>query len=134
MDFAQHRGSGEQIAPRNAPDDVHADSASPGFTLIELLIVIVILGILATVVVFSVRGIKDDGQETACSQHKRAVATAVESYFADHLTSALPTSGPPDAEQYERGLVAAQFIRGVSVYYDIAVDGSLTPETGSPCP
>ena len=32
-----------------------------GFTLIELLIVIVILGILATVVVFSVRGLTDPG-------------------------------------------------------------------------
>ena len=33
-----------------------------GFTLIELLIVIVILGILATVVVFAVGGITDRGQ------------------------------------------------------------------------
>jgi prepilin-type N-terminal cleavage/methylation domain-containing protein len=34
-----------------------------GFTLVELLIVIVILGILATVTVFAVRGITDQGQE-----------------------------------------------------------------------
>ena len=33
-----------------------------GFTLVELLIVIVILGILATVAVFAVRGITDKGQ------------------------------------------------------------------------
>ena len=37
-----------------------------GFTLVELLIVIVILGILATVTVFAVRGITDRGQENAC--------------------------------------------------------------------
>ncbi len=37
-----------------------------GFTLVELLIVIVILGILATVTVFAVRGITDKGQENAC--------------------------------------------------------------------
>ena len=36
-----------------------------GFTLVELLIVIVILGILATVTVFAVRGITDKGQENA---------------------------------------------------------------------
>ncbi|MTA14881.1 MAG: prepilin-type N-terminal cleavage/methylation domain-containing protein, partial [Actinobacteria bacterium] len=37
-----------------------------GFTLVELLIVIVILGILATVTVFAVRGITDQGQTSAC--------------------------------------------------------------------
>ena len=37
-----------------------------GFTLIELLLVIIILGILAAVVVFSVRGVSDRGQSSAC--------------------------------------------------------------------
>ena len=37
-----------------------------GFTLIELLIVIVILGVLAGIVVFSVRGITDRGEASAC--------------------------------------------------------------------
>ena len=39
-----------------------------GFTLVELLIVIVILGILATVTVFAVRGITDRGQDNACAR------------------------------------------------------------------
>ena len=38
-----------------------------GFTLVELLIVIVILGILATVTVFAVRGITDQGEANACA-------------------------------------------------------------------
>ena len=38
-----------------------------GFTLVELLIVIVVLGILAVVTVFAVRGITDRGAENACS-------------------------------------------------------------------
>ena len=37
-----------------------------GFTLIELLIVIVSLGILATVVVFAVGGITNRGKKSAC--------------------------------------------------------------------
>jgi prepilin-type N-terminal cleavage/methylation domain-containing protein len=53
-----------------------------GFTLIELLIVIVILGVLAAVVVFSVRGITDRGDAAACKSNASAADTAVEAYYA----------------------------------------------------
>ncbi len=53
-----------------------------GFTLVELLIVIVILGILATVTVFAVRGITDQGQTSACAADKKTLQTAVEAYYA----------------------------------------------------
>jgi len=53
-----------------------------GFTLIELLIVIVILGILAAVVVFSVRGIQDRGQAAACKADITTIQTAEEANFA----------------------------------------------------
>ena len=51
-----------------------------GFTLIELLIVIVILGVLATVTVFAVRGIADQGEASACASELRVLTTAEESY------------------------------------------------------
>jgi prepilin-type N-terminal cleavage/methylation domain-containing protein len=53
-----------------------------GFTLVELLIVIVILGILATVTVFAVRGITDKGKTSACSADKKTLEVAVETYYA----------------------------------------------------
>ncbi len=53
-----------------------------GFTLVELLIVIVILGILATVTVFAVRGITDQGQDNACATEAKTVVTAAEAYYA----------------------------------------------------
>jgi general secretion pathway protein G len=53
-----------------------------GFTLIELLIVIVILGILAAIVVFSVQGITDKGDSAACSSDVTEVDTAVEAAYA----------------------------------------------------
>ncbi len=59
-----------------------------GFTLVELLIVIVILGILATVTVFAVRGITDKGQENSCKVERRAIETAFEAYFASEGTDA----------------------------------------------
>ena len=62
-----------------------------GFTLVELLIVIVILGILATVTVFAVRGITDKGQTNACAVERRTLDTAIEAYFAD--TGADPARG-----------------------------------------
>ena len=55
-----------------------------GFTLVELLIVIVILGILATVTVFAVRGITDRGEKNACATELRSVETAIEAYYAQN--------------------------------------------------
>jgi prepilin-type N-terminal cleavage/methylation domain-containing protein len=58
-----------------------------GFTLVELLIVIVILGILATVTVFAVRGITDKGQESACAADKKTMQVAVEAFYAQNGTT-----------------------------------------------
>ena len=55
-----------------------------GFTLVELLIVIVILGILATVTVFAVRGITDRGQQNACLVDKRTLDTSIEAFYAQN--------------------------------------------------
>lgn len=53
-----------------------------GFTLIELLIVIVILGILATVTVFAVQGIQSRGNDSACAADRKTLETAAEAYYA----------------------------------------------------
>lgn len=59
-----------------------------GFTLIELLVVIIILGILAAVVVFSVSGINDNGEEAAAQIDVRTLRTAEEAHFAQYGTYA----------------------------------------------
>jgi general secretion pathway protein G len=65
-----------------------------GFTLIELLIVIVILGVLAGVVVFSVQAINDRGKSAACKTNLKSVETAVAAYYADHTNNwPAPTGG-----------------------------------------
>ncbi|MFD8912671.1 prepilin-type N-terminal cleavage/methylation domain-containing protein [Streptomyces sp. NPDC059575] len=55
-----------------------------GFTLIELLVVIVILGVLAAIVVFSVRGIGDKGRKNAVAADAATLRTAEEAYCARH--------------------------------------------------
>jgi prepilin-type N-terminal cleavage/methylation domain-containing protein len=59
-----------------------------GFTLIELLMVIVILGVLATIVVFAVGGITDKGDTAACKANLSTVATAEEAYYAENSSYA----------------------------------------------
>ncbi len=61
-----------------------------GFTLIELLIVIVILGVLAGIVVFSVSGITDRGDKAACDANQKTVRVAAEAFYAN--TGAYPAA------------------------------------------
>ena len=63
-----------------------------GFTLVELLIVIVILGILATVTVFAVRGITQRAQTNSCDVERRALETAVEAFYVDSATQTFPAT------------------------------------------
>ena len=93
-------------------DTVH-NSDTPkrdkGFTLVELLIVIVILGILATVTVFAVRGITDQGKTSTCAGDKRTLEVAVEAYYAKFNVN------PTEAQ-----LISGGFIKAASPNYDIS--------------
>ncbi len=97
-----------------------------GFTLVELLIVIVILGILATVTVFAVRGITDQGKTSACEADQKTLETAVEAYFAQNGSSTI-------AAPAETTLVTAGFLRSESAKFTVNSDGSLTAVSGEGC-
>ncbi len=111
---------------------VQRDPRRDGFTLIELLIVIVILGILATVVVFAVGGISDRGELSACDTDERTLATAVEAYFGEFETTVVPSSGSP-TDDYETTLKNAGFLHGVSRHWDVDAAGALTTQAGGYC-
>jgi general secretion pathway protein G len=53
-----------------------------GFTLIEMLIVIIVLGILASIVVFGVSTFKQDAALAACKSDLKVVQTASDAYYA----------------------------------------------------
>ncbi len=55
-----------------------------GFTLIELLVVIAIIGILSALAVVSLNGASKKAQDAKIKSDLNQLATAAESYFADH--------------------------------------------------
>src|ERR1700722_7472262 len=84
-----------------------------GFTLIEIMVVILILGLLATIVVQSLRGAADKAKNTKAQADLAEIKTALDRYYLDNgfypttdqgLNSLVspPTSGrtPPN---YENG-------------------------------
>jgi prepilin-type N-terminal cleavage/methylation domain-containing protein len=87
-----------------------------GFTLIELLVVIIILGLLAAVVVFAVRGVGDKGSSAANKIDERTVRAAQEAYCAKN-----GTYGSEDA------LAAGKFLQEKSSITDVQLT------TGGPC-
>ena len=91
-----------------------------GFTLVELLIVIVILGILATVTVFAVKGMTDKAKVNTCAADRKAMEVAVEGYYAQNGSYAA-TGG---------GLVPT-FLRAASPNYTTDNTGAVTPITGN---
>jgi prepilin-type N-terminal cleavage/methylation domain-containing protein len=70
-----------------------------GFTLIELLIVIVVLGILAAIVIFSLTGVTGQSQVAACNTDAKSVETAVAAYEANPPSTITPGTPPTSIAQ-----------------------------------
>ena len=65
-----------------------SEASENGFTLIELLIVIVVLGILAAIVVFSLTGVSGQSKQAACTSDAKSVEIAADAYQAAKSTFA----------------------------------------------
>jgi len=63
-----------------------------GFTLIELLIVVVIIGILATIAIPKYQNIREKAWLAGMKSDLKNLVTAQEAYFADHVTYATTMS------------------------------------------
>lgn len=104
-----------------------------GFTLIELLIVIIVLGILVAIVLFSLGTFKSDSASAACKADVKQVKTAETAYFAKNNT--YTTIG---------GLVSNSYLQSApsSSNYTISVDttsgavsaGASTSTSPTGCP
>ncbi|MEO1059247.1 MAG: type II secretion system protein [Actinomycetota bacterium] len=123
-----------------------------GFTLVELLIVIVILGILATVTVFAVRGITDQGQESACEADLKTLQTATEGFFAAYGGTEIPTGTDTGTAAYvaavndttnqvsgpgaspEQTLINARLVVDTSDNYEVTDSGGITYQVATCIP
>ena len=97
------------------------EKKNKGFTLVELLIVIVILGILATVTVFAVTGITNKGKTSACQSDAKTLQTAEEAYSAN--------TGNYTAVQSD--LVNAGLMHAASTKFTIALVAGTTTTAAS---
>jgi general secretion pathway protein G len=87
-----------------------------GFTLIELMVVILIIGLLATIVVQSLRGATDKAKKTKAQADIAELRTALDRYYLDNgnyptteqglaaLVTA-PTNGPIPSDYEDGGYV-----------------------------
>ena len=93
-----------------------------GFTLIELLIVIIVLGILVAIVLFSLGTFKSDSSLAACKADVKQIRTAETAYFAKN-----------NAYTTLAGLSTASYIQSVpsTNNYTISVDTGTGAVTGS---
>ena len=66
--------------------------APKGFTLLELLIVVLIIGILASIAIPKFANTKEKAYATSMLSDLRNLVTAQESYFADNVTYATVTT------------------------------------------
>ena len=103
-----------------------------GYTLIEMILVILVLGILTTVVVVAVSGMRTEAADSGCDSDRRLLGTAAEAYFA-HTGDAQIAATGAGHDRYERTLVTGGYLRAASTYHDLDADGIITAQGGSSC-
>jgi general secretion pathway protein G len=102
----------DAVARRAAPG--RAGAARRGFTIIELLVVVVILGLLAAVLVFTVGDSGDRARANACEAERVRVENAMEAYKAK-------TGSYPQA-MGDLMMAPTRYLRFLPRYYVLSAD------------
>jgi general secretion pathway protein G len=96
-------------------------SGDEGFTLVELLVIMLVLGIIASVVVFSLSGVEPKSIRTACTADARTVDVATTSYLIENPLVSQVT----EAQLVAQGTgTLASWPASQNNAYDIVIAGS----------
>ena len=126
------------LATRQQPNSDERSTGSSrrqvdqGFTLVEVLIVIVVIGILATVTVMAIRGTTDRAAENACVNERKSLQTAHEAYLLKEQVDSVPATGT-GLNRFEQSLIDVGILRQVSSNWEMDAAGTLTPQAGGVC-
>lgn len=97
-------------------------TAAHGFTIVEILIVVVIVGILATITIVSYRGINDRATSTAMKFDLRKASQGMELAKSEDDNS-YPTSLPPDVTPSKGNVLQLTTVSDPSTDYCINIYG-----------
>lgn len=118
---------------RNVQSARHRGSGQAGFTLIEILIVVILLGILATIIIPQVSVSSDDAKLNTLKTNLSHMRSAVEIYYYQHgntyPAAAVPTTKPGDVSDLP-GTFVAQLMRYTDASGNINNSGSSTYACG----
>jgi prepilin-type N-terminal cleavage/methylation domain-containing protein len=109
----------QEIMERRKSDE----GSEGGFTLIELLIVIVVLGILAAIVVFSLTGVSGESKQAACTADAKSVEVAADAYEAAN-SGAIPSLDDLTNGSGVGGVTYLHSLPSTANGYTISLDGS----------
>lgn len=124
-----HQQDEDPITGRTAAIATERDS---GYTVLELILVVLVIGMMTSVVIFAVTGMRADAAGSGCAADRRSLATAAEAYFAEHGSDPIPATGS-DHDRYERTLVDAGLLWAVSTSHDLDATGAIDHEGTPPC-
>ena len=98
-----------------------------GFTLIELLIVIVVLGILAGVVVFSLGSVTTSSAVAACQASGTTISTAIQAALAENAGTTIT-----QANLLDSSLTGGPFLQSwpSSTHYAFSISGGVLTLAG----
>jgi len=104
------------------------DSYQKGFTLIELVIIIVILGILASVAVPTYRSIVAEAREASCRGSLGSLRSGISIYYA-HLAASTGTAAWPPIDSVRTTGVVMEHAIPLNPYQPDAPDSIVTGVT-----
>jgi type II secretory pathway pseudopilin PulG len=121
-----------EATPTTEPNDEGGDDTRTRrrrLSIVEVIAIVVVLGILATIVVFTVDNANQTAITSACAAEAKTIQTAVDSYRAKHHAGDKPEMSGPNSLVSDRDLSASS-VRWTLSYHGTTPILSAIPGAG----